>query len=269
MYIGIDRTQEMPENNHLGTGQKPGETSPDKFYRWNQRGVMINPAEGLLWYFAFVFSTVLHEASHAFMAQKLGDDTAHEQVTLHPSPHIRREPFGMVVVPLLSFMMGGWMIGWASTPYDPRWARAYPKRSALMALGGPLSNLTLVILSGLLIRLGMSTGFFYAPSALNLSHVTAATQGGIFSAVATLVSIFFSLNLLLCLFNLLPVPPLDGSGIIPLFLSDRQSLKYMDMINTPVFGLIGLLIAWNLFDDIFRPVHLFAIRMLYPEMSYH
>ena len=89
-------------------------------------------AEGLLWYVAFLFSTTLHEASHAFAAFRLGDRTAYEggQVTLDPIPHMRREPIGTIVVPLLSFLLGGWMIGWASTPYNRNWAEQAPKRAA-------------------------------------------------------------------------------------------------------------------------------------------
>jgi len=113
---------------------------------------MPNLADGVVWYFVFVFSTVLHEAAHAFAALKLGDDTAARggQVSLDPAPHMTREPFGMIIVPLCSYLMGGWMFGWASAPYDPDWARTYPKRAAWMALAGPLSNLLLVLGAALL-----------------------------------------------------------------------------------------------------------------------
>lgn len=99
--------------------------------------------DGLLWYIVFIFSTTLHEASHALAALKLGDRTAHEggQVTLNPIPHIRREPIGTVAVPIISFILGGWMIGWASVPYNYAWSLKYPKKAAKMALAGPLANL--------------------------------------------------------------------------------------------------------------------------------
>ncbi len=153
---------------------------------------MENISEGFLWYLAFLFSTVFHEAAHAFVAMKLGDDTAMHggQVTLDPVPHIRREPFGTVVVPILSFVMGGWMIGWASTPYDPYWARQYPKRSALMTLAGPVSNLTLLIICGILVRLGMAFDIFVAPDMIGYSHVTEAANAGWAEVAATLLSIF-------------------------------------------------------------------------------
>ncbi|MDH4318013.1 MAG: site-2 protease family protein, partial [Desulfobulbaceae bacterium] len=118
---------------------------------------MIHLTEGLLWYFAFIFSTVIHEASHSLVALKLGDETAYHagQVSLDPTPHIKREPIGTILVPIISFLMSGWMIGWASAPYDPNWARRYPKRSAWMALAGPASNLVMVILSIMIIRIGV------------------------------------------------------------------------------------------------------------------
>jgi Zn-dependent protease len=232
---------------------------------------MPNPAEGFLWYLAFLFSVVVHEASHAFTAMKLGDLTAYEggQVTLDPVPHIKREPIGTVVVPILSFLAGGWMIGWASAPYDPVWARNYPHRSAMMALAGPLSNLLVVIAAGLAIRLGMALDWFYAPDSINLSRIVASHQDGSLAGVATLLSILFSLNVLLFAFNLIPMPPLDGSGIIPFFLDRDRAVAYMDMIRGSHLSFIGIFIAWKAFDYIFNPVHLLFIQLLYPGMGYH
>ena len=232
---------------------------------------MPNLSEGFLWYLAFLFSVVAHEASHAFVAMKLGDRTAYEggQVSLDPFPHIRREPVGTVVVPIVSFLAGGWMIGWASAPYDPVWARRYPRRSALMSLAGPLSNLLLVLAAGLLIRLGMALDLFYAPDRISLAGVVAARQDGTLAGVATLISIVFSLNLLLFAFNLMPFPPLDGSGIIPLFLGHDRAVAYMDFIHANHLAFIGLLIAWKMFDFVFDPVHLVFINLLYPGYGYH
>src|SRR5215510_996176 len=104
---------------------------------------------GLIWYAVFLFSTTCHEASHALVAKLGGDPTAFHggQVTLDPAPHIRREPFGMVLVPVISYLLGGWMIGWASAPYDPYWAYNHPDSSAKMSAAGPASNLVLAFLA--------------------------------------------------------------------------------------------------------------------------
>src|SRR4029078_11021706 len=96
-------------------------------------------ATGVLWFLAFLFSTTVHEAMHAWAALKGGDPTAYHagQVSLSPLPHIRREPFGMLILPLLTAVTQGWAIGWASAPYDPHWAARYPRRAAWMAAAGP------------------------------------------------------------------------------------------------------------------------------------
>src|SRR5918994_1002237 len=100
-----------------------------------------NVAIGFLWFVVFLFSTTVHEAMHAFAAWKGGDPTAYEggQVSLSPLPHIKREPIGMVVVPLITALTQGWAIGWASAPYDPHWASRHPGRAAVMSAadGGP------------------------------------------------------------------------------------------------------------------------------------
>jgi Zn-dependent protease len=232
---------------------------------------MHNISEVFLWYLAFLFSVVVHEASHAFAAMKLGDTTAYEggQVTLDPFPHIKREPIGTVVVPLISFLAGGWMIGWASAPYDPVWARNYPRRSALMSLAGPLANLALVVVAGLAIRLGIATDLFYAPDSINFSHVVASHAEGTMAGLATLLSILFTLNLLLFTFNLIPVPPLDGSGIIPFILSKERAVAYMDFLHSSQLSFIGIFVAWKAFDYVFDPVHLLFISILYPGYGYH
>jgi Zn-dependent protease len=228
-------------------------------------------ALGVIWYFAFLFSVVFHEAAHALAALKLGDSTAYEggQVTMNPVPHVRREPFGTIAVPILSFIMGGWMIGWASAPYNPHWALRYPKRSALMALAGPSANLIIVIVMFVFIRVGIGLNVFSSPATATVSHVTAATSAGVFAALAKFFSILFSLNLILFIFNLLPLPPLDGSGIIPLALDDDMARKYLDFIRNPAFMIIGLLAAWRLFDAVFDPIFTLALNLLYPGHGYH
>src|ERR1700730_18591085 len=101
-------------------------------------------AYGFVWYVAFLFSTTCHEAAHALVAKLGGDDTAASggQVSLNPVPHIQREPWGMVVIPILSFIFTRGMIGWATAPFDPHWERRYPRRAALMELAGPAAGYT-------------------------------------------------------------------------------------------------------------------------------
>jgi Zn-dependent protease len=225
----------------------------------------------LAFYVVFLFSTVLHEAAHAWAALLGGDPTAYQggQVTLDPRPHIKREPFGMVVMPLISVVISGWPFGFASAPYDPRWAMRHPRRAAWMALAGPGANLLLVLLAAVAIRVGHVAGVFQAPESVRFAHVTAAAGGGIWAAVAFVVSVFFSMNLVLAALNLLPLPPLDGSAAVPLFLSDSATGRYQDFLRrNPGLGVLGILLAWQVFDFVFDPIFLLAINLLYPGVSY-
>jgi Zn-dependent protease len=228
-------------------------------------------ASGLVYYVVFLFSTTLHEAAHAWAAMRGGDLTAYHggQVSLDPTPHIRREPFGMVILPIASVLLSGWPFGFASAPYDPRWAMQHPKRAGWMALAGPASNLLLVLLSLIAIRIGHALGVFSAPESVTFGHIVVATHGGVWSGVAFLLGVLFSLNLLLGAFNLLPVPPLDGSGAVPLLLSPGATAKYQEFIWTQRgLSFIGIVIAWKVFDTVFHPIWLFAVNLVHAGVRY-
>ena len=226
-------------------------------------------ALGIAWYAVFLFSTTCHEAAHAWAAHRGGDPTAYlgGQVSLDPRPHLRREPVGLLVVPVLSFALGGWMIGWASTPYDPRWAERWPRRAAWMSLAGPAANGLLVLLAAAVIRTGVELGAFEPPVVPRVPIVT-ATGGTLAHGVALLAGIFFTLNLLLLCFNLLPLPPLDGAGALPLLLGERAAGAWQRMARQPVIAILGLLIAWNLFGAIFARVLGVALALLYTGTSF-
>lgn len=228
---------------------------------------------GVTWFVVYLFSTTLHEAAHAWAAFRLGDSTAYHggQVSLSPFPHIQREPFGMVLVPIASFLLshGSWMMGWASAPYDPLWAHRHPRRAALMALAGPLANLSVVLASGLAIRAGLASGWFKFPSDLSFTTLFEAAAGapggpeGLAAALVTPLSILFTLNLILFVFNLLPLPPLDGSSVLAIFMSEEIGRRYQEFLRQPYFSLLGILVAWRLFGPIFRPFYSVALALLY------
>lgn len=221
-------------------------------------------------YAVFLLSTTCHEASHAWTALRLGDDTAARggQVTLDPTPHVRREPIGMVVVPIFSFLLGGgMMLGWASAPYDPEWARRWPRRAALMALAGPGANLSIALLAAVVIRTGELTGYFEHPARIGWSQLTLATGGGFGPFFAGMASLFFSMNLLLGIFNLLPIPPLDGAAMPLLFLSERAAESWQAAKGS--FGFFGLFLAWKLFDVVFPPVWRAATALLLGPGLFH
>ena len=210
---------------------------------------------GFIWYIAFLFSTTCHEAAHA-MAAKIGGDTTAAmggQVSLNPVPHIQREPWGMVVIPIAVFIIskGQSMMGWASAPYDPLWERRHPRRAAWMALAGPAANYSLMLLAVIGLRVG---------SAMHWLGRNAQTGRADFATVALYV--FFSLNLLLGTFNLLPVPPLDGSTGIMLFMSENRAHKYLDWLRGNSYAMLGLLVALLVFRSFYQYVEYYATNLL-------
>lgn len=204
---------------------------------------------GFIWYVVFLFSTTCHEAAHALVAKLGGDETAAHggQVSLNPVPHIQREPWGMVVIPLVSFFVFHAMFGWASAPYDPVWERRHPKRAGLMALAGPAANFTLMLIAALALRVGSSAGWIHYRD----------------FASTTLMAVFL-LNLLLGTFNLLPVSPLDGSTVILLFMSERTAQKYLEWLRGNSLAMAGLVLAILAFHYIYDPIESFVSRLLLP-----
>jgi Zn-dependent protease len=225
---------------------------------------------GVVWYAVLLFSLTFHEAAHAWAARRGGDDTAYlgGQVTLDPRPHIRREPFGMVIFPLLSYSISHSMLGWASTPFDPSWAQAHPRRAAAMSAAGPLANALLVLAAGLAIRIGMAADVFHAPVAIGFEHLVEARSGGVAETAALLLSILFTLNLPLLIFNLIPFPPLDGASAVGLLFSNAGARRVQAVLQRPQLSLVGLLLAWIAMPIIFGPIHRLAVNLLYPEYGY-
>lgn len=225
-----------------------------------------------LWYVVFLFSLTVHEGAHALAAHLGGDDTAYHggQVTLNPLPHIQREPMGTLIVPLLSFLFFNWVMGWASTPFDPAWARRHPRRAGLMALAGPGSNLLLALGALVIIRLMLSGGVLVAPMSPSFHEVVTAPPGAApaLTPLAYCLSLVLVLNVLLGCFNLLPVPPLDGGGILEGFLPERAADRFRQIATAPGTRMIGLLAVWMLFGRLVGPLFLLVLRLVHPGLVY-
>lgn len=157
------------------------------------------------------FSISVHEASHAWAANRLGDPTAAQQgrISLNPLDHI--DPLGTVILPLILIISGLPAFGWAKpTPFNP-WNLSNPKRdAALISLAGPVSNLVVAVVFSLILRL---TGF------------------GLFSAIV-------QLNLVLAVFNLIPIHPLDGFKVVGGLLPRSTYLQWMQLERFGPFFLI-------------------------------
>jgi Zn-dependent protease len=141
-----------------------------------------------------IMSVVIHEVAHGYAASALGDETARYQgrLTLNPIKHL--DPVGSLLVPLLSYQLGGFILGWAKpVPYNPYNLRPGRWSEALVAAAGPASNLFLALVFGLVIRLAAS---------------------GVSPAFLEITTAIVFINIVLALFNLIPVPPLDGSKLL-------------------------------------------------------
>lgn len=222
-----------------------------------------------LWYAAFIVSVSVHEAAHAWAAWLGGDPTASRMGgrSLNPLPRIRREPFGMLIVPLLSAVTYGWAIGWATTPYDPRWAERYPRRAGWMAAAGPAANALMAGLCLAALRAGLAIGSFAAPERVGFSRLVEGS-GVLSDAVGVMLSILLVLNVILALFNLIPFPPLDGGSAITLLLPAGPSRGLRRALQNPWLAGGGLLAAWWLFGGVVGPVFSTLLRLVHPGVSY-
>lgn len=143
-----------------------------------------------------VMSIVIHEISHGYVALRLGDSTAKYagRLTLNPLKHL--DFFGSLVVPFLTFFLGGFIIGWAKpVPYNPYNLKNQKWGPGIVGVAGPLSNFTIAIIFGLVIRYGSLLVFF---------------PFSFFQIASWVVFI----NIILGVFNLIPIPPLDGSKVL-------------------------------------------------------
>jgi Zn-dependent protease len=225
---------------------------------------------GAIWFVAFLFSTTFHEAMHAFAAWRLGDPTAYHggQVSLSPVPHVRREPIGMLVIPLLTSLTQGWAIGWASTPYDPRWAARYPGRAAIMAAAGPLGNLIIAAVAFAFLKGGLLTGWFEAPDRVMFDSVVQLAGADGPSFVTSLLSVLLVMNVFLCVFNLLPLPPLDGAAVLNGVLPSEYAGRLRELSTNPMMSLVGLVVAWRVFPMMTGSLFSVILRLLHPLQSY-
>lgn len=196
----------------------------------------------------------LHECSHAWVAWRLGDPTAKMlgRVTLNPLKHL--DPFGSVIFPLLGLYYGGMLFGWAKpTPVTARNFKHYKRDDIIVALAGPASNLlsaTFALILLLLIKHLLSGGALAITTAVYLAHhvrgISTESLPQIFP-IALFLYYVILLNLLLFVFNLIPVPPLDGSHILRHFLPYR-ALQLYDRIG--MFGMLIIMLVGGSF--IFR-----------------
>lgn len=191
-------------------------------------------------FIVLIFSVMIHEISHGFVAERLGDKTARDagRLTLNPLKHI--DPFGSVILPLLLYIANtSILFGWAKpVPYNPYNLKNPKKGGALIALSGPASNFLIALIFGILIRVGSTFG--YLPD----------------SSLSIMFQIVVYINVLLGVFNLVPIPPLDGSkvlfGFLPARMISQRAFDFLERNGMMIlvlfmffgFQLIRPIISW-------------------------
>ncbi len=183
-----------------------------------------------------VFSVIVHEVAHGWTAWRLGDPTAAERgrLTLNPIPHI--DPMGSIIVPLVLSFSGSILLGWAKpVPVNPSRLRNPRNDQAKVAAAGPASNLLLATWWALV--LGIVLGFGGMPA-----QPAEASSPDVYSIVLELLQMGVMINVVLAVFNLLPLPPLDGSWILLRFLPLAAARRYLKIQRYGLLPVVGFLL---------------------------
>ncbi len=195
-----------------------------------------------------IFLVIIHEVSHGLMAYRLGDTTAKDmgRLTLNPLKHL--EFFGSFLVPLLFIIMRSpFILGWAKpVPFNPFNLKNPKRDGALIAAAGPVSNFLIAIIFGIIVRI--------------MAVFPAVTLSPILANVFMLLNLVVFISILLGVFNLIPIPPFDGSRILFAFLSDKAARFWLQLEQYGTLLVIILLFA-GLFSFIY-PVSVLFYRLI-------
>lgn len=196
--------------------------------------------EIILIFIILLYAIILHELMHGLVAYKLGDPTAKYEgrLTLNPFPHI--DPFGTVFLPFLTFFLTGFIFGYAKpVPYNPYNLKNPSRDSILIALAGPLTNIVLALLFSLTYK------------------ILFTLQPLLFFPLKNIFIFAIRINLLLAFFNLLPIPPLDGSKLLLI----RMSFEVYRYLEVYGFFLIFIFI-WLFFPYLNSLINYFLNFMI-------
>lgn len=205
-----------------------------------------------VWALPLIFAITAHEAAHGWVANKLGDRTARMlgRVTLNPLKHI--DMIGTVLVPAVLLFFGGFIFGWAKpVPIDWRNLKNIRRDAALVAVAGPCSNLLMAI-------------FWAGIAKLGTLLIHQGLQSAVFLIYVGMAGI--SINLMLGLLNLIPIPPLDGSRVVSALLPPRLSIQY-ESIQSYGFMILLVLIFTGILTFILQPPYVLLQNLIYRVFS--
>lgn len=205
---------------------------------------MLDPGVIIIWFVVFLLSLTVHECAHAWAAEQSGDPTGRYlgRITLNPIPHI--DIIGTIIFPLIAITTGGWMFGWAKpVPFNPNNLRDRKMGEIMIALAGPMSNILLAVLCIILYKV------FFGGSLLS-----GGIAGGLDQPIAMMLQIGIYLNIILAVFNLIPVPPLDGSHVLRNLLPDSLAEMYAQVPVWAGFIAIFLLVRMGVTSALISPL---------------
>ena len=193
--------------------------------------------EGIISLFVVLFAITVHEASHGLAALKMGDPTAYQmgRITLNPIRHI--DPVGTILLPAILIIMGAPPFGWAKpVPVNPLNLKDPRKDNVIISIAGPASNIGVAVIAFVILKILMNLN----PS---LFYTSGGGLANILSPLITIVYYTIVINVILAIFNLIPIPPLDGSGVVMGLISEEAAQKYEQIRPYGFFILILLIMT--------------------------
>ena len=216
----------------------------------------------IIWFIVLLFSLSFHEAAHAWTSEKFGDDTGRHQgrITLNPIAHI--DPIGTVLFPIIGAVTGFPLLGWAKpVQTNPLLWRDKTKANISVSAAGPISNFILAAVAFIIIKALLVTGVMLPVGGFYNLVVPFPGQAAFLTPLAVLLSVMLMLNVSLGVFNLIPVPPLDGSHVLEELLPYNMAQAY-EQIRPYGFLLLMAFLYLGVFSFIILPVYRFVVMLL-------
>ena len=201
----------------------------------------IDFAQVFILFIVLLFSLTIHEMAHAFTADRLGDPTARLLGRISLNPMVHADPIGTILFPLIALVTGAPLIGWAKpVPVDVRNLRHHRRDYILVAAAGPASNLVIALVSSIVLA-----ALPISPQTLGETNVSAP--------IAAILGTAMRLNVLLAVFNMLPIPPLDGGNVLAGLLPPRLAVSFNQIRPYGFLLLYALIFTGGFYSFVVRP----------------